>query len=258
MTYRYRLSLLVLSTVAIFSSIVLVILSPLAFRRIANVPGINWSLLSNVGQTYGAVSAILAALGLTGVALSIFLQVREARHNRLQAGRTRQYELIRLAMDDPLYMKVFSSVHGSSESQRLTTYINLFLQYLHMLWDFNDLPEKQLRYVSSDLLGSQAGREYWKEYGDTWRDLISNKRAAKFYSILDEVYKLSVRSATENTEDSADGRDSSEPTGRVRPLAVGRTLVVGTMLGIGAYRLVKAIRSLVNGTSEIGRDGIDI
>src|SRR5690349_1967572 len=88
--------------------VALVTLSPLAFRGLLSFPGINWATLSNVGQTYGAVSALLAALALSGVVVSIFFQVRESRYNRIQVARARQFDLARLAMDNPFYLEVFA------------------------------------------------------------------------------------------------------------------------------------------------------
>jgi hypothetical protein len=40
----------------------LVLLSPLLLRQLGHIRGINWTQLSNIGQTYGAASAILSQL----------------------------------------------------------------------------------------------------------------------------------------------------------------------------------------------------
>jgi hypothetical protein len=68
--------------------LVLVVISPIALQRIASIHGIKWMRLSNVGQTYGAVSALLTALALGGVVISLLYQARAFKTAREQASRT--------------------------------------------------------------------------------------------------------------------------------------------------------------------------
>src|ERR1700749_4409180 len=116
---------------AVVALSLLVIISPLALRAIASSSNVNWTELSNVGQTYGAVSALLAALALGGVATSILMQNRELKHNRWEAGRSRHYEIMRMALDNPFYRQVFSMLETDApESEtRLVGYINMILEY---------------------------------------------------------------------------------------------------------------------------------
>ncbi|MEV6816647.1 hypothetical protein, partial [Micromonospora sp. NPDC051296] len=51
---------------AVLVILVAVVLSPLGLLWIGERPGYDWPLLGNVGQAYGAASAILAGLALTG------------------------------------------------------------------------------------------------------------------------------------------------------------------------------------------------
>jgi hypothetical protein len=94
------------------AGLILVGLSPIALRSLAGVRGINWAKLGNVGQAYGTVSALLVVLGLSGVAVTMLMQVRESRHSRVQAARNRQHDLVRMAMDDPVYMTVMAPGRG--------------------------------------------------------------------------------------------------------------------------------------------------
>lgn len=53
----------------------LVVLSPLALRALDNGDEVDWNRLSNIGETYGAVSAIVAAVALLGVMVYVNLIV---------------------------------------------------------------------------------------------------------------------------------------------------------------------------------------
>jgi hypothetical protein len=77
----------------------------------------DWGRLSYIGQTYGAESAILSALAVGGVSVSLFLQARQARATSLflqarqaratniQMVRDYRRELIMMALENPdLYL----------------------------------------------------------------------------------------------------------------------------------------------------------
>ncbi len=73
--------------IAAFVFLALVILSPFALRVLATSFGLNWSNLSNIGQTYGAVSALITALALGGVVVSLLYQARDVGTARSHAIR---------------------------------------------------------------------------------------------------------------------------------------------------------------------------
>jgi hypothetical protein len=99
-----RVRLIMVVTVLTIALLVLVVLSPLILEELGASVRINWAQLSNIGQTYGAVSALLTAMALLGVVASLFLQARDVKNSREQAWRTFHHELIRMELDDPLYM----------------------------------------------------------------------------------------------------------------------------------------------------------
>src|SRR5690349_8108119 len=90
----------------------LVIISPAALNLVARIPGMNWARLSNVGQTYGAISALLTALALGGVVISLIYQARDVRTAREQASRAVHQELLKIEMEDPFYMEILGIPWG--------------------------------------------------------------------------------------------------------------------------------------------------
>lgn len=83
----------------------LVALSPLALHLLDDGSQVDWNRLSGIGETYGAVSAIIAAFALFGVMVSLVIQNREVRGARRIARRAHHVELMRMAMDDSRYME---------------------------------------------------------------------------------------------------------------------------------------------------------
>jgi hypothetical protein len=185
---RRRVVVVIASLLCIAGAMILVLMSPLGLLDLIAVHPINWERLSFVGQTYGAVSALLDAAALVGVVVSVLFQVRESALSRVQAGRSRHFELIQMAMQDPLLMQAFHSLSDSDEANRLNAYVSLLIQNLQMLWDSHDIEEDELRANLSDLLVTEAGRRYWQQFGHVRMALFTDRRRQQeFVRIIDEV-----------------------------------------------------------------------
>jgi hypothetical protein len=213
-------------------SLVLVILSPFGLGAIGTVSNANWVRLANIGQTYGAVSALLAALALGGVAISIFSQIREARHGRWEAGRARHFEIMRLAIEDPFYRQVFSLPGVPEDKAKLVGYINLLFEYWSMMWEFGDLPEELLRNNLVNILRTSSGSLYWRDSGEGRLRYSPTKRQHVFNQIANEVY-LNV-CVPEITSDDSHSDERPRPRMRFRSLVKGG-LFMAVLATIGAF-----------------------
>src|SRR5580698_10173445 len=64
--------------------VLLIGISPLALQRLANIHGLDWEQLSNIGQAYGATVALLTVLTLGGVVAALIIQLKDSRATREQ------------------------------------------------------------------------------------------------------------------------------------------------------------------------------
>jgi Family of unknown function (DUF6082) len=94
-----KVTIYLVALLAITGLLSLILVSPLLLRQLAQIKGIDWTELSNIGQTYGAVSAILSAVALIGITISLVIQARQARTERVRITRERQMELLRIILD---------------------------------------------------------------------------------------------------------------------------------------------------------------
>jgi hypothetical protein len=192
-TWPIKLILSISVAIILVIFLALVFLSPLALRNIDHLRNVNWVQLSYVGQTYGAISALLGAIALAGVVISINLQIRDARANRWAETRARHYELMKMALNEPIYMSAFTWPDITEEAKRLGAYINLLLGLWETQWEFGDIPERQLRQQLAGALSTRAGREYWANAGAARRQYDSNtRRQREFNRIAEAVYSESI------------------------------------------------------------------
>lgn len=176
-------------------SVSLVVASPWGLSALdRNGNEINWNRLSEIGTTYGAVSAIIAAIALFGVAVSLVIQSREAKAARNNAQRAHHVDLLRMAMDDPRYMECWGPyLTENFDAERQYTYVNLIVTQWHSEYEIGEMTDVLLRATAASVFTSSPGRQYWEASGSFWRDNYSSRRAKRFFRVLDEVYHEALK-----------------------------------------------------------------
>lgn len=222
------------------AAIVLVAASPYALRAIALLPGMDWIKLGNVGQAYGAASALLSAIALVAVAYSVFLQAKEARASRRQAARGFHHELIRLALDDPGYLAALGGPGGQIAYSRARKgmYLNLWLAYWEMLFELGDLSEAELRLnVGGQFFNSSEARAFWSSGAETWSELMKSQpraKRARFVRLVDDEYQKALAAGPPTftvLDDSAEDPRRSRAFGIAGAAGQGLLIAAGVILG---------------------------
>src|SRR4028118_310640 len=137
----------------------IVVASPLLMLAVSQFHA-DWSKLSNVGQSYGFISATFSALAFIALAWSIRQQVGEAREQREEAAREMQTQILSLALSDPYLLACYASTPEELGEKKRFYYLNLLFWWWHQLYSSNRMPNVQLRFELAQLLRGEAGREY--------------------------------------------------------------------------------------------------
>jgi hypothetical protein len=185
--------------IASIAFLALVILSPLALRAVASPFGLNWSNLSNIGQTYGAVSALITALALVGVVISLLYQARDVSAARSQAIRTFQFELLRMELEDADLMWASGAPWGTGPPAnyrrlRQHIFVHMWLSFWESQFLLKEMSSESVRSAAKELFNGEPAREYWESAGDG--RLASNEgRRLQFLHIIDEEYRNAIKSS---------------------------------------------------------------
>ena len=226
------ISFLVIALTAVILG--LIVLSPVLLRQVGGLGGEDWARLSNIGQTYGAASAVLSALAVGGVAVSLFLQASQARANQVQMVREYQRDLVRIMLDDPeLYLPCWRPIEVPDldiNAKRQHLFSMLRMNFGQMGYEVGIIPEPALR---GDLLKGTfqctAGREYWMD-ARYRRSLNGRARARRFWRIVDDEYEKAIAAGP-----PVIGRklENFTPASQSRDIHPSRTQIA-TLLGMGA------------------------
>lgn len=173
----------------------LLLLFPLVLDRATPGGGLDWERLSFIGQTYGAASAILSVLALIAVAASLYLQAREMATTREQSLRVLHVDLLRIALDDPLYMDCWGSFSSAAEqdAQRQHVYVNMIVSHWQTTYEIRGMDDTQLRAITESLFTGVPARRFWRDAREARLRTATSQRVQRFTTIVDESYQAALR-----------------------------------------------------------------
>jgi hypothetical protein len=181
--------------VLVVSGIFLILISPMGLRLISTEKGINWARLSSIGQTYGAISAVISGVALAGIAVSLFFQARELDLTREQISRNYHFDLIRFSLENPAFISSWGYVpaEGASlDDVRRMGYTNMIVSFWSTSYITRSLGESELRLNFAHMFKGEVGRNYWERSRDEWREPAKDRRRKKFFNIADAEYRKAI------------------------------------------------------------------
>jgi hypothetical protein len=165
----------VATTLALITTILLIVFSPLALSILDDGQR-DWERLSLIGQSYGAISAVLAAAAVIGVALTLILQQRQMRESRRLAIRQFHTDLLAMAIDKPELLQAWGPAPQPDGAEpRLTTYTNLVLNYFVLLHQTGSADLEEIRLHLKFMATGEWARSYWESTASIWTTAYSGR-----------------------------------------------------------------------------------
>jgi hypothetical protein len=202
-----------LRTVVVLATLTLgllagIVASPWLMRPLIGRPQ-DWRELSDVGQAYGGVSALLSGFALCGIAASLLLQWRQVHLTREMTTRERHFELVKLGLEDPSLC--LPGTRGlAPEESRQWAYSNLWVSLWATQWEMGSVEPAEVRRHFDGLFGDDHSLRWWGLFGPAWSITRNNRRKA-FMKIAHAAYL----DAVESRRQSADEKSSVGEVGAV-------------------------------------------
>lgn len=207
-----------------------VLLSPLALKSLGGNDTDGWQLLSNIGQAYGATSAILSAFALIIVSYTSFSQIGESRSRRHESNRLMHFELVKLAMDDGTLRASWGEKEADPENLRKIIYTNLVVDYWFHQYRVNVISEDELAFHAHKFFSQQVAHDYWAQARPSWTPVFRNARERRFGELFDRM------SATESPVSSSlvapKQRDRLSSVRAWQPIKKGASGMAGVVLAV--------------------------
>lgn len=198
---------------AVGGTLLLVLLSPFILIWVGAIRAEDWNRLSAIGQTYGAASAVLSALALGGVAVSLLVQSRDGRAQQAASVREFHRELLELTFSEPhRLLPSWGWNLGEDVSEDLARQImfaHMICNYMALGYELEVTSERQLRQLTlKHLFDSDIGRMYWERMGRETSSGRTGKMIQRFTRIAEDEYRRAV--------------EAGPPAIRTAALAAGR------------------------------------
>ncbi|WP_159079267.1 DUF6082 family protein [Plantactinospora sp. BC1] len=188
-----RRALLVVSTFLMGGTLLVATVSPAILNRLYT-SGDDYSRASDIGQAYGAASALLAALALLVVSASLAVQYGQFRYERIQAIHQRTEDLVKLAIENPEYCQCWGSrVSPEHVDERLFYYCSLIIKSWTRAWERGGLTAPEARNFLAQFFDSEVPRLFWQRHGDWHLYRKPRTRAARFMALVNEEYLRAVK-----------------------------------------------------------------
>jgi hypothetical protein len=221
--------------------------APALLLRI-NEPITNTELerLSNAGQAYGGLSALLSGVATVAVAAALLLQVRQIRMSQAQGVRMIQIELMGMLIHNPELRPVSPTLGDVDRGQRLRDiYTNLMLRYLEMGYEIGYFPAQNIRAELLSQFAVEDIRRFWARTRPLQLTSINNKAQRRFAEIVDEAYGAAVAAGPATNVTPAIQIPQPPPT----PVPVSadnrrrlHDIAVGMLLAVAVRRFLQARR----------------
>ncbi|MFI8532831.1 DUF6082 family protein [Streptomyces aquilus] len=158
---------------------------------------LDWGQLSNVSQTYGALSVLFSAAALAGVAVSLWYQARQTQIAHEAARRDAHRELIILALGDGSLLECWEPPNTpmTAARRKQILFTNLIVSNWESDFKLGNLGEAALQDMFDGHFAGEIAREHWAVGGHGWRvsaELSVDPMRRHFFEIADERYARAV------------------------------------------------------------------
>ncbi|MFF7984853.1 DUF6082 family protein [Streptomyces sp. NPDC007901] len=183
-------------SVGVLASLGTILATPFTLRSLAP-KGTDWERLSAVSQTYGAVSVLISAAALVGVAVSLAYQGRQTRIQNEEAHRSAHRELVLLTLSDPAYEVCWEPPNTSMTREKWKQLLvaNLIVSMWSTDYKLGLMDSHLARSVLQDYFRGEVGRAYWHNSGPSWHRYFANSRdkhEREFLGLAEEAYRSAV------------------------------------------------------------------
>jgi hypothetical protein len=165
----------------------------------------KWQHWALIGETFGALSAMLSGLALVALVITFTLQFRELKTQRTELSQQREalsrtaeanlrmlhMELTKLALNDEVLADVWPAYSElSRDRRRQFLYINLILQQVMLEARITHVADAQVEANLRHLLQGPIIREYWAATRAARMSLLVKGSAEhRFSELVDSIWR---------------------------------------------------------------------
>ncbi|MFI5842803.1 DUF6082 family protein [Catenuloplanes sp. NPDC051500] len=175
-------------------AVLLSVSTPIALMGIYSaMSGAAVDRMSQIGQAYGGLSALLSGGATLGVVIALLMQTRQIRMSQAQGVRMMQIELMKILIEHPEVRPQPPLFDPEMRLQhRRDIYTNLMYRYLEHGYEIGYLPEDAIRLELINQFSVPDIRRWWELVHDTISRAAHNERQKRFFDLAEQAFESAV------------------------------------------------------------------
>jgi hypothetical protein len=188
------------------------LVGPPLLLALAGLYRFEWQSLSDIGQSYTGLSALLSAGALAAVAVSMRLQAREDGRGHAIAMYNAQKDLIDRALDEPAFLSCVGLHDLPEGTLSQMAYNTLWLRYYELGYMTGNLDSSRVLYsLKSERFSIPLVRNHWYAVRKNW--LENGPR--DFVELVDKAYQAALleRPPADFPRNAKEGQENMRASG---------------------------------------------
>ncbi|MDP9797548.1 hypothetical protein J2S43_006060 [Catenuloplanes nepalensis] len=177
----------------------LFLLAPIGFMlAFSGMPGTAVDRMSQIGQAYGGLSALLSGGATFGVVIALVMQTRQIRMSQAQGIRMMQIELMKILIEHPDVRPRPPLFDPDMRAQhRRDIFTNLMYRYLEHGYEIGYLPDEAIRLEMINQFSVPDIRRWWELVRGTVSKAAHNEHQQRFFAIAESAFESAVAETAE-------------------------------------------------------------
>lgn len=188
------------AAITFVGTVISVVLSPTAIAETYRDDR-DYSRAGDIGQAYGAASALLATVALGVVAATLYVQYRQLRsaHHQFLSERREKLRqdtrnLSMLALNNPEYRQCWGPrVSPAHIDEGLFYYCSDIVKLWTDMWEIGELTELRAREYLRAFFDSEVPRLFWAQHGNWHKFETSEDARDEFAELVNQEYLIAIR-----------------------------------------------------------------
>ena len=196
---------LTLNVSAAILTVLFIVFSPLALLGVGQLLDLPWAQLTEIGQAYTGIAAVLSGLALLVTISTLRAQGTQLLILQQQSVRQMQFELFKFPLSDPLYLAQFGDAvpagHTYDDLKR-QIFANLWFRYVQFGFLSGEISKSSLAHsLRREIFSTDFGLAFWENVQSAYEIGATTVKEQAFLKVVRSEYGAGLHRQQERNED---------------------------------------------------------
>jgi hypothetical protein len=148
------------------------------------------------------IATLISSIALVGVAVGLILQARQLRISQIQAVRSLNLELIKVAIDNPTLMPTATGMRIDPSERDRAAFLNLQMTQMYVGYSLKVMPKGSIIYSAQRIFETEFARAWWEFARKSYEVSSRTKREREFVTLVDAEFQRTTKNQAGSAADA--------------------------------------------------------